>query len=187
MKKRYHSQTGVGNPLVLTALRFFADNPYQEIYLREFGRKLGISPNSAQRFLNLFLKNNLIIGFKKGNLRYFRANLDSIVFRNIKITFSLKRIEDSGLIDFLKDKFTNAVLFGSISNGIDNGDSDIDMICIGIKREADLSLFEKKLGKEINAHFFTLAQWKEQKNKNKAFYQDVIGGINLVGELPFVD
>ena len=173
--------------LILKALKFFTDNPYYEVYLREFGRKIRISPNSAQRFLNLFLKQGFILEFWKGNLRYFKANLGSIVFRNIKITFSLKKIEDSGLIDILKENFSNVVLFGSVSKGTDDIGSDIDLVCIGIKKGIDTSEFEKKLGREINLHAFTLAQWKEQKKENKAFYQDVITGINLIGEIPIID
>jgi len=187
MKKGYTLNAKGNSLLVLKALGFFVENPYYEIYLREFGRKLGISINSAQRFLSLFLKQGFILEFRKGNLRYFKANLDSVVFRNIKKTFSLKKIEDSGLLDVLKENFSNAVLFGSLSKGTDDLDSDIDLVCIGIKKEINLLQFEKKLGKEINLHTFTLARWKEQKKENKAFYQDVIAGINLAGEMPISD
>jgi predicted nucleotidyltransferase len=186
MKNRYNIKIQE-DFLVLKALGFFVENPYSEIYLREFGRKMEISPNSAQRFLNLFLKQGFIIEFWKGNLRYFKANLNSIVFRNIKITFSLKRLEDSGLIMNLKENFSNVVLFGSISKGTDDIGSDVDILCIGIKKGMDFSEFEKKLEREINPHIFTLARWKEQKKENKAFYQNVLTGINLVGEMPLVD
>ena len=187
MKKGHISSVGESNLLVLKALEFFVENPYLEIYLREFGRKLKISPNSAQRFLNLFLEQGFISEFRKGNLRYFKANLNSIVFRNIKITFSLKKIEDSGLLTVLKENFSNVVLFGSLSKGTDDKNSDVDILGIGLKKEMDLSEFEKKLGRRIDLHLFTLVQWKEQKKKNKAFYQDVITGINLIEEIPLVD
>lgn len=177
MKKGY-------NLLVLDALKFFIENPYEEIYLRGFSKKLKISVNSAQRFLNLFLKEELVKEERKANLRYFKANLDSIVFRNIKITFSLKEIQDSGLLDFLKSNFSNVVLFGSVAKGIDERTSDLDLVCIG-KQKILLQGFEKKLNKIINVKFFTFNEWKKTKEKNKAFYQDVISeGINLIGEMP---
>ena len=53
MKKGY-------NLLVLNALGFFVENPYEEIHLREFSRRLKISVNSSQRFLGLFLNEGLI-------------------------------------------------------------------------------------------------------------------------------
>jgi len=176
MKDRY-------NLLILDALEYFINNPNDEIHLRGFSRKLNMSLNSIQRFLNLFLREGLIKEQKKANLRYFRANLDSIVFRNIKITYSLKKIQDSNLLNFLKERYSNVVLFGSIAKGVDDTESDLDMVCIGNKKKYDLYEFEKKLGREINLHVFDLEQWSKTKMNNKAFYQDVISnGINLIGE-----
>ena len=181
MKNRY-------NFPILNALQFFIENPYEEIHLREFSRRLNISVNSAQRFLKVFLDENLVKDERKANLRYFRASLDSVVFRSIKKTYSLKQMEDSGLIDFLKKNFPTAVLFGSVAKGEDDSNSDIDLMCIGLNKKADLFPFQKKLNKEITLHFFTLAQWKQQKKENKAFYQEVIStGIVLVGEMPLLD
>ena len=54
MKKRYNY------PLMLKALEYFVLNPYSEIYLREYARETGISINSAQRFLDYFLKERLL-------------------------------------------------------------------------------------------------------------------------------
>jgi len=176
------------NLLVLKALEYFIDNPYEEVYLREFSRKLKISPNTAQRFLDLFLKQGLIKEEKKANLRYFKANLDNVVFRFIKKTYIIKKLQESGLIDHLTKNFSNVILFGSSSKGVDDRNSDIDLVCIGKGRVQGVDVFEERLDKEINVHVFSLAEWKKQKKDNRAFYQDVISdGINLIGEVPIVD
>lgn len=181
MKKGY-------NLLVLKALNFFIENPYEEIHLREFSRQLKISLNSAQRFLDLFLREKFIHEFRRANLRYFKSNLDSIVFRNIKLTSSLKLLEDSGLVKYLEKKFSQIILFGSLARGLDNLESDIDILCIGKKQELEIYEFEKKLKKEINIHTFSLTQWKKQKLENKAFYQQIIStGVSLIGEIPILD
>jgi predicted nucleotidyltransferase len=176
------------NLLVLETLKFFLDNPYSEVYLREFARKNKITPNTAQRFLELFLKQGLIVETRKANLRYFKANIENIFFKHLKITYSIKKITDSGLIDFLKENtFSIVILFGSVAKGEDDKNSDIDLVCIGPNKKISLTEFEKKLGKEINAHFFTYAQWKKQEKTNPAFYQEVIStGINLIGEKPII-
>lgn len=181
MKNRY-------NMLVFEALRFFIENPHQEIHLREFSRKTKISLNSAQRFLSLFLDKDFITEERKANLRYFKANLESIVFKHIKKTYSLQILMESGLIDYLKNAdFTFVTLFGSVARGEDDSKSDIDLVCIGGKQQ-NLYEFERRLKKEINTHFFSWAEWRKQKDKNKAFYQDVISqGINLIGEIPVAD
>jgi len=181
MKKGY-------NLLVLEALEFFIKNPYKEIHLREFSRNLKISPNSSQRFLNLFLKKEFIKEERKANLRYFRANLENLIFKHIKIVFSLQELKDSGLIREFLDKFSNLVLFGSMAKGLDDKTSDIDLVGISKEKNINLGRLEEKLGRQINLHLFSPAQWKMQKNQNEPFYQDVIiDGINLIGEVPVID
>lgn len=178
-----------GNALGLKVLEWFVDNSYEEVYLRNFGRKLDISPNSAQRFLNLFVREKFTREFKKGNLRYFKANLDSITFRQIKITFSLKKIENSGVIEHFKEKnVSNFLLFGSVANGLDDKNSDFDFVCIGPNKDITIHQFEKKLGRQVQIHFFTWAEWKKQAINNRAFYYDVIkDGISLIGEKPVIN
>ena len=178
---------GKFNLLVFRALEFFIKNPYEEIHLREFSRRLKISPNSAQRFLNLFLKEGFIIEERKAHLRYFKANLESVVFKSIKKTYSLRELEKSGLIDLLKDKVTHCILFGSVAKGLDDETSDIDLVCISNNKNINIIKFQDKLNRELNIHIFNLAEWKKQKQINKAFYQDVIvDGINLIGEIPIL-
>lgn len=188
MKKGYNNQGFFEDILILKCLRFFFENPYEKIHLREFSRKMKVSLNTSQRFLNLFLEQGFIQESREANLRYFKANLNSLTFKYLKIAFSLEELEKSRLIAYLTEKFSQVVLFGSIAKGIDDTNSDIDLVCIGIKKELDLFDFNKKLKKEINIHFFTFSQWKKQKQENKAFYQDVVStGINLIGEIPIVE
>ncbi|MFH1802873.1 MAG: nucleotidyltransferase domain-containing protein [archaeon] len=181
--KNKHSQL-----LVLDALRFFVENPLEEVYLRDFARRMEISPNSAQRFLDSFVEKKFVIDERKGNMRYFRSNLDSITFRQIKIVFSLECIENSGFIEACREMdVTHCVLFGSIAKGLDDKESDIDFVLIGNKIKPNFREFEKKLGREIQVKFFSWDEWKKQAQTNKAFYQDVITqGIAIIGGMPLV-
>lgn len=186
MKNRYKE------PLVLKALEFFVRNSYGEVYLREFGRSLGISPNSAQRFLDVFLKEGFVNEIRRGNLRYFKANMDSVVFRQMKIVFSLNKIEKSGLINVLKEEgIGHVVLFGSVARGEDDLNSDIDLVVVGgnkSKIRGAVNGVEGKLGREVNLHVFSWSEWKKSAGSNRAFYQDVImQGLCLIGEKPVVE
>jgi len=179
MKKGY-------NLLVLNALSFFFENPYKEVYLREFARTLKLSPNTAQRFLDLFVLEGFVKEEKKANLRYFKAALDNIVFKHMKIAYSLNKLRKSGILSFFEENnFSSVILFGSMAKGENDLSSDIDIVCIGSNKGLDLSAYEKRLGQELNVHFFTMSEWKKQKKENRAFYYDVIFiGINLIGEIP---
>ena len=173
------------NLKILKVLNIFIENPYEKFYLREIAKQIKISPNTANRFLNKLLKENLITEKRQANLRYFRANLNSKTFKQIKITFSINNIEKSNLLKYLQEKnFDSVILFGSIAKGEDDKLSDIDLLIIG-NTKTNLFQFEKKLNKEIQSHFFTQEQWEIQKKKNKAFYQEIIStGITLLGNKP---
>ncbi len=176
---------------LLKSLGFFVDNPYEEIHLREFSRRLNISVNTAQRFLGVFLEENLIKDERKANLRYFKANLDSIVFRNIKITFSLRDLEKTEIINSLKKEVSHLVLFGSVAEGRDDINSDIDLIVVSSNKKKISKLIDnsqKKLNRELNVHIFSWVEWKKKFRENKAFYREVIiRGINLIGDLPIIE
>ena len=181
MKKGY-------NLLILNALEYFIQNPYEKIHLREFSRSLKISPNSANRFLDLFLKEGFIVEERVANLRYFKSNLDSITFREIKKLYCVREIEKRGLLDGLNSLCFSLVLFGSCAKGIDDGNSDVDFVVISKDKVKIRNIFRKlgnRFDRELSFHIFTSLEWKKQKQENKAFYQDVISsGINLIGEMP---
>lgn len=176
------------NPLVWKALEYFIQEPYKKIHLREFSRKLKISPNSASRFLDKFVKDRFVNEERVANLRYFIANIDSPTFRRIKQFYSINQIENSELIDKLRELCLNLVVFGSVGKGIDSSESDIDILIIGKdkkKIEDEIRKIQKKFNRELNPVIFNDVEWQKQKINNKAFYQDIIsGGINLIGEIP---
>ena len=178
------------NLIHIKILKFFLDNPYYEVYLRELAKKLKLSPFAAKKYLDLLLKENLITEERKANLRYFKANISNLFFRYMKISFSINILLKSGIIKFLKDNVENVssiVLFGSMAKGEDDKNSDIDIVVIGKEKSIDLREFEAKFGKEINLHVFSWSKWNKEADHNRAFYFDIIAyGIPLYGELPIV-
>lgn len=180
MKKGY-------NLLILDSLKYFIINPYSRVHLREFSRIMKISPNSASRFLNFFLKEGLIIEERLANLRYFKANSDSVSFKELKKAFSVFVLEKSGLIQSLKGNCFSCMLFGSVARGENDKNSDIDLVIVTKDKEKVREIirrFQKKFKQELSPHIFTSLEWRQGKKENKAFYQDVVScGMNLIGEI----
>ena len=175
-------------------MRFFLEHPYREIYLRELARELKLSPYAVKKYVDLLIKENLINETKKGNLRYLVANTNNLFFKYLKISLNIKLILNSGLIEFLKENIVNIssiILFGSLAKGEDTEKSDIDIVVIGEKKEKkylDLEEFERKLKREIKPHIFSWSEWKKKAKEDKPFYYEVIiYGIPLYGELPVVE
>lgn len=175
---------------IMKIAEYFLDHPYQEVYLRELAKKLKLSTFAVKKYVDFLLKEDFIKEERKANLRYLRANTSNLFFKHVKIALSLKKLIQSGIIDFLKEHTINLssiVLFGSVAKGEDSLESDIDIVAIGKEKSVSMSAFEKKLGRSINTHFFSWSEWNKEAEKNKAFYFDVIAyGVSLYGELPIV-
>ncbi len=169
----------------IKVLKLFLRKPYEEFHLREIARLTKVSPSTAKRFLDTFEKNRIVLRKRKGNLAIFNANIDSPVFRQIKITYNIFMIESSGLMEELtRDNPASIILYGSTAKGLDSEDSDIDLMVIGRKYDADLSKLEKKLRRKINLITYSPAEWSKKAKYDRPFYNNVITGILLHGEMP---
>lgn len=172
-------------------LQYFLDNPYEEVYLRELARKTGVSSFSTKQAVDNLVKEKILLEKRRGNMRYIKANMESLFFKYIKIASSLKKLEESGLIKFLVENVpavSSIVLFGSVAKGEDDKKSDIDLLVIGLKKKIDLSDFERRLGKEIKVIIMKWAEWREKAEEDKAFYMEVIlNGIVLYGNMPVIE
>lgn len=152
---------------------------------REIARLLNVSPTAIAKSLPLLEKEGLII-YQKGkniNLNSIQLNRDSEKAIFYKKTENLKLIHESGIINFLEDKFPGTIilLFGSYSRGEDVTKSDIDIAIIGTKmKETDLTEFEKRLEREINLNFYDSFKDIDKNLKNNMLNGTVLaGGIEL--------
>jgi len=174
---------------LIEIIKYFLDNPYSEVYLRELAKKIHLSPFAVKKYADILVKKAIISEEKKANLRIFKANTGSLFYKHLKIAYNIQKIEDSGLISKLRGipNVSSLVLFGSTAKGQDDSKSDIDMVVIGKRERINLNSEERKLNKEINLHVYSWSGWKREAKENAAFYYDVVGqGISLYGELPIV-
>jgi len=102
------------------------------------------------------------------------------LFRIYKRNDVLLRLHESGLVDFLADKFApdSIVLFGSASRGEDVEESDLDILLIAKEESVDLRKFENTLKRKISLQF-------EQKVSDipKDLMNNVVNGIVVHGYL----
>lgn len=180
----------MGELIFIKLMTYFLENPYQEVYLRQLSKKLKLSTFATKKYADLLIKEDLIGEERKANLRYLKPNINNLFFKQLKISLSISKILRSGLIPFLHENVANIssiVLFGSMAKGEDDEKSDMDMVIIGKCKNLDLNKFESDIGREINLHIFGWGEWNKQAKNNKAFYYDVIiYGIPLYGEIPVI-
>jgi len=171
-------------------VEFFLVNPYKEVYIRELAKKLKISPFATKKYADVLVKDGLILDEKRANLRYLKANMTNLFFKHIKISYNIRKILKSGLVEYLKENLANVssiILFGSLAKGEDEERSDIDILIIGKQKHLELDVFRSRLDKEITIHFFSWSEWNGKFKEDHPFYYEVIShGIPLYGELPLL-
>ena len=179
------------NTTSIKILQYFFNNPYENIHLRELARKTNISIFSTKAIIDELLTHNLLIEKKQGNQRLVKPNMKNQFFRYLKIAFSIKKIQDSQLIECLEEKIpviTSIILYGSIAKGKDDANSDIDLLIIGQKTKIDIAKYEKILEKEINLLIMKWSEWRQHTKQDKPFYREIVkDGIPLLGDIPVIE
>ncbi len=142
--------------LMLKTARFFMENPYKEVFLRELAKKLRISVFAVKKYLDLLVNEEFIKEERKANLRYFKANVGSLFYKHMKIAFTMRKLQDARLVECIKNKanVSSIVLFGSAAKGEDSEKSDVDIVIIGSNQDINLREVEAKIKREINEHAF---------------------------------
>lgn len=169
-------------------VEFFLTNPYKEFYIRELAKKLSLSPFATKKYSDILVKEKFILEDKRANLRYLKANVSNLFYKHLKISYNIREIINSGLVEFIKNSVANVtsiILFGSFAKGENDDKSDIDLVVIGKEKYLDLNKFENNMNREITIHFFSWSEWNEKAKKDNPFYYEVINyGIPLYGQLP---
>lgn len=169
---------------ILEVAGVFFNEPTRPHYLMEISQKAGIAHTSVKKYLIDLQKLSIIkkLSEKKGsrNFPIYKADLESSEYKKYKRICNLLKIEEAGLIDFLKDNFLpkSIVLFGSYLRGEDIEDSDIDFFLECKKKEIDLSKFKKALNRKIELHF--KEKFKEYPSELK---NNIVNGLVLRGYL----
>jgi len=179
------------NTASMKIMQYFFDSPYEQIHLRELSRKAKISIYSTKKIADELVNQKILLEKKQGNQRILQANIENQFFKQLKIAFSVKKLQDSEILKFLEEKIpaiSSITLYGSTSQGKDDNKSDIDLLIIGQKTRIDLSAYEKKINKEINLLIMKWSEWRTHANQNKSFYREIIkDGVALLGEKPVIE
>jgi len=179
------------NPFLYPGLRvliLFTKEPYREFHLREIAKLAEVSSSTAKRFLDFYTESGLLEKQRKANLTLFKASIENLTFRHIKIGYFLLDLQP--LVSQLHETYPNAsiVVYGSCARGEDDLQSDIDLLIVSRRKEkVELSIFEKQLGRKITMLVYEPHEWDEKAKEDRAFYERIlIDGIALQGNLPVV-
>ena len=179
------------NTTSMKIMQYFFNNPYKQIHLRELSRKTKTSSYSTKMIVDNLVAQNILIENRQGNQRVITSNMENKFFLQLKIAFSIKKIQNSKLLQYLEEKIpaiTSITLYGSTAQGNDDEKSDIDLLIIGQKIKPNISNYEKKLDREINLLIMKWSEWRTHANQDKPFYREIVkDGIALLGDIPVIE
>ncbi|MCL4504314.1 MAG: nucleotidyltransferase domain-containing protein [Deltaproteobacteria bacterium] len=178
------------NPTMVKVLSLFLLHPEEEFYQRGIAETTGSALLQVQRALKRIERTGLVSKTKRGNMVYYKADRMHPAFEDLKRVF-LKTV---ALGDVLREalaplgnKVKLAFIFGSLAQGRETAQSDVDLFLVG-----ELSLREttrilgpvtSDLGREFNPVVYSPEEFKKKARENHHFITEVIRGpkIWLIG------
>lgn len=144
---------------VLALLFCNSDRSY---YLREIVRLTGCGQGAVQRELERLVHAGLAVCYRQGNSVYYQANQQSPVFPDLRNLMA----KTAGVADILRtalapltDRIQAAFIYGSVAQGREKAESDVDVMVIGEvsfgETVAALLPTQTLLGREVNPSVYS--------------------------------
>jgi predicted nucleotidyltransferase len=162
--------------------RWLFGQPEREFHLSELRRLTGLGSASLQRELNLLAESGLVRSERVGNLRRFKANPKSPVYRELigltRKTLGVQPVLREALLP-LAPNLHAAWVYGSVAKQTDTARSDIDVMLVGksLRLAKVLELLvplEAQLGRKINPTCYTPAEFKRRRAERDSFVNRVL-------------
>jgi DNA-binding transcriptional ArsR family regulator len=151
----------------------------RELHVREIERQSGLADATVRQELKRLARLGVVEARRDGNRTYYRANALHPLYPDIHHIV----IKTSGLVDLLREALAHpgirvGFVFGSLASGNDNAHSDVDLMVIGTislrQLGNQLSGVATKVGREINPHVLTPAEFRQRKNARDHFLTTVL-------------
>jgi predicted nucleotidyltransferase len=150
--------------------------PDETFYVREIARLTGVPAGSLHRELKLLLDAGLLLRTTAGNQVRYQANRECPIYEELAGIFR----KTAGLADVLRDllaplqsKIALALIFGSVAQGKERANSDVDLLVVGSVLFADVvgacHAGPTRLGREVNPVVMTKAVFNEKRVQSDRF------------------
>lgn len=159
----------------------------------ELIRLTGSGSGAVQRELKRLVSSGLVTVTRLGRQKHHRANPDSPVFPEllglVRKTVGLgEPIREA--LEPLSNQIKLAFIYGSVAEGVDGADSDIDLLVVGNEVMLEdlylaLSPVEAMLDRQVSPTLYTEREFADRKVEGGTFLKRVLAGerLLLVGTL----
>lgn len=155
-------------------------NPSLRLRVSELLALSGSGRGATQKHIQAFVDIGLLNEYRQGNQRYLQINPSFALFNELRAiclkSFGLTEVLRTAL-DPIKDRISEAFVFGSVANNTDHSDSDIDLMVIGSVSLIDLmeavALAETQLARPVHVNLHDDESWSELK-RNDAVIDKIV-------------
>ena len=167
--------------------------PSRSFMASELIRLTGSGSGAVQRELKRLVSSGLVTVTRLGRQKHHRANPYSPVFLEllglVRKTVGLgEPIREA--LEPLSDQIKLAFIYGSVAEGVDGADSDIDLLVVGNEVMLEdlylaLSPVEAMLDRQVSPTLYTEREFADRKVEGGTFLMRVLAGerLLLVGTL----
>jgi predicted nucleotidyltransferase len=145
-------------------------HPERSFYTSEIVRNVNSGVGAVERELSKLARSGLVSVERIGNQKHYRANRAAPIFEELRglveKTVGLAEPIRQSLMPHA-DAIKTAFIYGSVANGADTADSDIDLMVIGDDLNySDLytatHAVERRLGRKVNPLFLSIKDWRRK-------------------------
>lgn len=162
--------------------------PQKWWYLSELAQFLHTRPSSLQRELAALVRSGILEQRRDGRRTYFRAEMRSPIFRDLRGVFE----KTVGLVPTLRmalrpfdSRIACAFIYGSVARQEERATSDVDLMIVGDVGLSDLvpalRKAEQRLGREVNVTTYAVDEFRKKITQGDHFLRGVLKrGIEFV-------
>lgn len=162
------------------------NNPEEKFYVREIARLVNKNPSGVKRELDKLQKMALVISEKEGNLKYFKVNVNSPLFPELKGLIAKSLGLPGALKSVLKAaEAKTAFIYGPYANNANLPSLDLFVVCDSNNIKKTLNDIEKRFGREIRYQLMSPSEYKTKKKSGDRLLKKLINAkkILLLGRL----
>ena len=158
----------------------------RRVPFNELVRRTRSGPGAVSRELKMLIRLGLVTEQREGNQRFLSAAQDSPVYSELKSLISKSSGAPFVLREALRgigDEILVAFVFGSVAQGIEREDSDLDLFVVGSASYSAVTecvrTVENRLGRRVQVLYFDEGSASDRRSIRQASMQRILRGPKL--------
>jgi hypothetical protein len=154
-------------------------DPETKYHVRAIAERAKVSVGAASVILHTLEGSGLLTVEQTGNMKFYRYNLFDSVARQFKVLFNTGRLKP--LADMLMEAAERVVVFGSVAEGTDTRDSDVDVFILtqyesAVKAILRRFLRERRFSIPLSPIIMNPAGFARLRRQDRSLYENILRG-----------